>query len=91
MGLVAALPLEFLMLRLLDTVPIDVEPEVPQSVLEQLGGFMAVILHYPAFVIWSDGFLLPKPLWLLIGYADLLILWSLGMGLRRVWKRRSTH
>lgn len=77
------------MLRLLDTVPIDVEPEVPQSVLEQLGGFMAVILHYPGFAIWSHGFLLPIPLWFLIGYADLLILCSFAIGLRRVWKRRS--
>jgi hypothetical protein len=34
MGLIAAIPFESWMLRLLDTVPIDVEPDVPQSVLE---------------------------------------------------------
>ena len=89
MVLIAALPLEFLLLRLLGTVPIDIEPSVPQSVLVQLGGLIAVILHYPGFLIWSGGFNLPRTVWFLIGYADLLILWFLAIGLRRVWKHRS--
>ena len=89
MGAIAALPLEFLLLRLLDTVPIDIEPAVPQNLLVQLGGFIAAILHCPAFLLWGGGFNLPRTVWFLIGYTDLLILWFLAIVLRRVWKNRS--
>jgi hypothetical protein len=87
-ALVVAIPLEFFMFQLLDSVPMDVEPQVPPSVSEQVGGFLTVILHFPAILFMGDGVLLPKPLWFLIGYADILILWFLAMGFRWMWTRR---
>jgi hypothetical protein len=84
-GLLAAIPLEIAWLKLLSTIPLDIERPGDPLVL-QAGQFLAILLHYPAMLVASP-WLLPEhaliPLLFSIGYLNMILLLGMFLVVRR--------